>query len=86
MQMCKGWLASSQLQAGCLKRRIYEDATLPTDLLLVEEWLGDTDAMRSYLSSEPFRALIGAMKLLGTLVDIRTFEATLIERGRVASG
>jgi quinol monooxygenase YgiN len=85
MQMCKGWLASSQLQAGCLARRVYEDATLPTDLLLVEEWLDDTDAMHAYLSSEGFRALIGAMKVLGTLVDIRTFNATLIESGRVAS-
>ena len=81
MQMCKGWLANHQLQPGCLERRVYEDATLPTRLLLVEEWLGDKDALRTYLSSEGFRALVGALKVLGTFVDIRTFETTLIESG-----
>jgi quinol monooxygenase YgiN len=81
MQMCKGWLASSQLQAGCLERRVYEDVTLPTDLLLVEEWLDDADAMRSYLSSERFRALIGAIKVLGRLVDVCISEATVVEAG-----
>ena len=81
MQMCKGWIAASQLQAGCLERRVYEDATLPTHLLLIEEWLDDQPAIHSYLSSERFRALIGAVKVLGILVDIRMFETTLIESG-----
>jgi hypothetical protein len=37
--------------------------------------------MNSYLSSERFRALIGAVKVLGELVDIRTSETKLIEAG-----
>jgi quinol monooxygenase YgiN len=80
MQMCKSWLVASQLPAACLERRVYEDATAPTNLILVEEWL-DTAAMNSYLSSERFRALIGAVKVLGELVDIRTSETRLIEAG-----
>jgi len=78
--MCKSWLVANQLPAACLERRVYEDATSPTHLLLVEEWL-DTAAMNSYLSSERFRALIGAVKVLGELVDIRVSEARVVEAG-----
>jgi quinol monooxygenase YgiN len=80
MQMCKSWLVANQLPAACLERQVYEEATAPTNLLLVEQWL-DTEAMNSYLSSERFRALIGAVKVLGELVDIRTSETRLIEAG-----
>jgi quinol monooxygenase YgiN len=80
MQMCKSWIASNQLPAACLERRVYEDAIAPTYLLLVEEWL-DTVAMNSYLSSERFRALIGAIKVLGELVDVRISESKVIESG-----
>ena len=80
MQMCKSWIASNQLPAACLERRVYEDAISPTHLLLAEEWL-DTAAMNAYLSSERFRALIGAFKVLGTLVDVRISESKVIETG-----
>jgi len=79
MQMCKIWLAN-ELPMACLERRAYEDALAPTHLLLVEEW-ADEGAMNSYLSSEPFRAVIGAVKVLGKLVDIRVCEANVIEGG-----
>ena len=79
MQMCKSWL-SNQLPAACLERRLYEEAISPTHLLLVEQWL-DKEAMNSYLSSDRFRALIGAMKVLGELVDIRISEAKVVEEG-----
>jgi quinol monooxygenase YgiN len=79
MLTCKTWL-SNQLPTACLERRAYEDAMAPTHLLLVEQWL-DEGAMNSYLSSEKFRALIGAVKVLGELVDIRISETTLIEGG-----
>lgn len=80
IQMCKSWLASNHLPSACLERRVYEDARTPTNLLLVEEWL-DMAAMNSYLSSERFRALIGTIKMLGELVDIRISEAKVIEVG-----
>jgi len=38
-----------------------------------------SDGDASLLSSEAFRALIAAVKVLGTLVDVRISEATLIE-------
>ena len=70
----------NRLPAVCSERRLYEEAIAPTNLLLIEQW-SDKVAMNSYLSSEQFRALIGAVKVLGELVDIHIAEATLIETG-----
>ena len=70
----------NRLPAACLERRLYEEAVAPTNLLLIEQW-SDEVAMNSYLSSEQFRALLGAVKVLGELVDIRIFEANVIEDG-----
>jgi quinol monooxygenase YgiN len=80
MQMCKSWLVAEQLPPACIERRVYEDAAAPTNLMLVEEWL-DRSAMNSYLSAERFRALIGAVKILGELVDVRTSETKVLETG-----
>jgi quinol monooxygenase YgiN len=77
MQMCRTWL-SYPLPNACLERRIYEDAISQTNLLLVEDWL-NPDAMRASLSTEEFRALIGAIKVLGTLVNVCISETTVVE-------
>jgi quinol monooxygenase YgiN len=52
----------------------------PTQLLLVEEW-PDQEAVNSYLSSERFRAMVGAVKVLGKLIDVRICEVNIIEAG-----
>ena len=80
MQMFKETSLPNRLPAACLERRLYEEAVAPTNLLLIEQW-SDEVAMNSYLSSEQFRALIGAVKVLGELVDIRISEANVIEDG-----
>ena len=77
--MCKTWL-SNQLPTACLERRVYEDALAPTDLLLEEQWL-DPEEINSYLSSERFRAVVGAVKVLGKLIDVRTSEMKIVETG-----
>jgi quinol monooxygenase YgiN len=77
--MCRSWL-SNQVPSVCLGRRLYEDVMAPTHLLLVEEWQ-DQEAVNSYLASERFRALIGAVKVLGKLIDVRVFQATVLETG-----
>ena len=76
--MFKETSRTDQLPTACLERRVYEEAYLPMNLLLVEQW-SDKAAMNSYLSSDQFRALIGAVKVLGKLVDVRIFEATSIQ-------
>jgi quinol monooxygenase YgiN len=78
MQMFKETSRPDQLPVACLERRVYEEAHAPTNLLLVEQW-SDKAAMSSYLSADQFRALIGAVKVLGKLVDVRIFEATSIQ-------
>ena len=78
MQMFKETSRPERLPATCLKRRVYEEAHLPTNLLLVEQW-SDKAAMNSYLSSDQFRALLGAVKVLGKMVDVRIFEAESIQ-------
>ena len=78
MQMFKETSRPDQLPVACLERRVYEEAYLPANLLLVEHW-SDKEAMNSYLSSDQFRALIGAVKVLGKLVDVRIFEANSIQ-------
>ena len=84
MQMCKSWIDFSPLPTACLERRVYEDAVSPTYLLLVEEWSNE-EAMKSYLVSERFRALLGAIKVLGTLRDLRIGESKVIEGGSIKS-
>ena len=69
-----------QLPATCLERRVYEETGLPTNVLLVEQWSDDA-AMNSYLTSDQFRALIGAVKVLGQLIDVRISETKVIEAG-----
>ena len=78
MQMFKESSGPDQLPEACLERRVYEESHSPTNLLLVEQW-SDKAAMNSYLSSDQFRALIGAVKVLGKLLDVRVFEAESIQ-------
>jgi quinol monooxygenase YgiN len=74
MQMFKDTSQPNQLPAACLERRLYEEALLLNNLLLIEQW-SERAAMHSYLSSDRFRALIGVVKALGTLVNVRIFES-----------
>jgi quinol monooxygenase YgiN len=78
MQMFKETNRPDQLPVACLERRIYEEAGLPANLLLVEQW-SDKASINSYLSSDQFRALLGAVKVLGKMVDVRIFEAESIQ-------
>src|SRR5262245_1617451 len=80
MQMCKSWRLTDPLPPACVERRVYEDAMSPTHLLLVEQWM-DMPAMQAHLRSAEFCALIGAVKVLGTLVGVRIAESMVIEAG-----
>lgn len=77
MQMFQEISGLDRLPPGCLKRRIYEESTSPANLLLIEQW-SETGALKIHLLSDQFRALIGAVKVLGKLIDIDIFEAASI--------
>lgn len=78
MQMFKEASRPDQLPVACLEMRVYEEVGLPMNLLLVQQW-SDKTAINSYLSSDQFRALLGAVKVLGKLADVRIFEANSIQ-------
>jgi quinol monooxygenase YgiN len=80
MQMFKESSRPDQLPATCLERRVYEEAGLPTNVLMEEQWSDDV-AMNAYFASDQFRALIGAVKVLGKLIDVRISETTVVEEG-----
>jgi quinol monooxygenase YgiN len=73
LQVLKGVTLTGQMPMGCLERRVYEEVNAPLQLLLIEHW-SDLAAMNDYQSSNGFRALIGAIKVLGTLDKLLTFE------------
>jgi hypothetical protein len=79
MQTCKTSafqsITNSLFGKACVRRCLG-----PTDLLLEEQWL-DARKMNSYLSSERFRAVVGAVKVLGKLIDVRTSEMKIVENG-----
>src|SRR5262245_65434327 len=70
MQMFKETSQPDQLPVACLERRVYEEVGLPTSLLLVDQW-SDKAAMSTYLSTDLFGALIGAVNVVGDWVDVR---------------
>ena len=68
-QVLKGAASAEQLPVGCLDRRLYEEVHDPLRLLMIEHW-SDEAAMNEYQSSSIFHALIGAIKVLGTLESL----------------
>ncbi|MGB7950805.1 MAG: antibiotic biosynthesis monooxygenase [Candidatus Binatia bacterium] len=79
-QVLKGATAAEQMPVGCLDRRLYEEVQAPLRFLMIEHW-SDEAAMDEYKSSTGFRALIGAIKVLGTLESLLTVkEETIVQR------
>ena len=73
LQVLKGAALAEQLPAGCLDIRLYQEVHQPLHLLMIEYW-SDEAAMNEYKSSTGFRAMIGAIKVLGTLERLLTIE------------
>jgi hypothetical protein len=69
------------LPPGCLERRIYEESNSPTNLLLIEQW-SETGALKVQLLSDQFRALIGAVKVLGKTDRYRHLRSGVDSRSR----
>jgi len=73
LQVLKGVTLAGQMPTGCLDRRVYEEVNAPLHLLVIEHW-SDLAAMNDYQSSNGFHALIGAIKVLGTLEKLLRIE------------
>jgi len=49
---------------------VFELVGYPAEIMWIERW-DDVGPMEVYMGSDPFRALLGAVKILGTLQEFR---------------
>ena len=59
----------------CESQEIYEDRAQRNRFLWVERWQ-DTDRLQARLDSDRFHALLGAVKVLGSVEDVQVVVAT----------
>jgi quinol monooxygenase YgiN len=73
LQTCE-FLAQAKDRIGAYVGQIlFEGVGDPNHFLCVEEWT-DSDPLESYLASDRFRTLLGAIEVLGKLEDLRIVE------------
>jgi len=58
---------------GCVEQKIYEEIDGSNSFLWSERW-STRDPLETYMKSEDFRMLLGAVAVLGELEDQRTVE------------
>jgi len=64
-------LSAEQLaSASCVECHVYEDLKRPDEFLWLQWWQSEQELQR-HLSSADFRTLLGAIKVLGSLVSAR---------------
>lgn len=57
-------------EIGCRNCRVYQDQKNRNRISIEQEW-ADKQSLNGYFRSDHFRALIGAMKWLGTSFEVR---------------
>ena len=55
--------------ADCSSCRLFEDVGEPNRFLWVERWSG-ADLMKEYMRTDPFRSLIGAFSVVGSIEEM----------------
>ena len=64
-------LSQAQVAGGsCLECHVYEDLTQPNGFLWLQWWTSEPE-IQDHLASVEFRTLLGAVKVLGSLVSTR---------------
>ena len=64
-------LSQAQVAGGsCLECHVYEDLTQPNGFLWLQWWTSERE-IQDHLASVEFRTLLGAVKVLGSLVSTR---------------
>jgi quinol monooxygenase YgiN len=73
LQTCE-FLAQAKDRIGaCVGQTLFEGVGDTNRFLFVEQWT-DSDLLESYLASDRFRTLLGAIEVLGKLEDLRIVE------------
>ena len=73
MQTCEFLAQAKDQIAACVGQTLFEEVGELNRFLYVEQWT-DSGLVESYLASDRFRALLGAIEVLGKLEDLRIVE------------
>ena len=85
LQTCE-FLAQAKDRIGAYVGQIlFEGVGDPNRFLCVEQWT-DSDVLESYLASDRFRTLLGAIEVLGKLEDLRIVEFKQLINRQDATG
>ena len=67
---CQSITEQTCLETGCMQSRVEQDSNDESLILLEQQW-NQWPELNIYLSSDYFKALLGAMKLLGQSYEIK---------------
>ena len=62
--------APEKRDSECIKQNLFEDVDEPNRFLWVESW-SSSEALESYLNTDRFLTIKGAIEVLGTMEDMR---------------
>lgn len=62
--------ASERRDSACLKQNLFEDVDEPNRFLWIENW-SSSEALETYLNTDRFMTIKGAIEVLGTMEDMR---------------
>ncbi len=62
--------SSERRDSACLKQNLFEDVDEPNRFLWIENWTS-SEALESYLNTDRFLTIKGAIEVLGTMEDMR---------------
>ena len=71
---CQSITEQTRLETGCMQSRVEQDSNDESLILLEQQW-NQWPELDIYLRSDYFKALLGAMKLLG-----KSYEITINDR------
>jgi quinol monooxygenase YgiN len=60
---------TDDLDSGCLERCVYKDIHTPESIVLIEQWT-DLGLINAYMKSDKYHAILGGVKVLGTLNQV----------------
>jgi quinol monooxygenase YgiN len=60
-------------EASCVLRALFEEVKDPNRFLWVEHWTS-VEELEGYLQTQHFRSLVGAICVLGSMVEVRMIE------------
>jgi quinol monooxygenase YgiN len=62
--------ATEQRDTACIKQNLFEDVDEPNRFLWIESW-SSSEALETYLNTDRFLTIKGAIEVLGTMEDMR---------------